>query len=53
MEVPVSYYMDQSGDPSDARGPTGVRIAQELPEKSFLGGSHMEPHDTGHLSKRV
>ena len=33
------YYVNQSGDPNDARGPTGARIVQELPEKNFVVGS--------------
>ena len=45
-KLPVSYDVSQSGDPNDARGPTGVRIVQELPEKKILGRSHMQPHDT-------
>ena len=34
-KLPVSYYVNQSGNPDNVRGPTEVRIVQKLPEKIF------------------
>ena len=45
-KLPVSYYVNQSGDPDDAWGPTRVWIVQELSNKNVSGESNMQPHDT-------